>query len=83
MTFSIKYRGNVIKCDVVCFDTIHRMSIDIFAAYCTTDQGYDMWVYSYSRDMLSVFKAEVANTKYSLDIACNHVELVSYNSCTL
>lgn len=75
MNVSIDYRNKVIKCNVIGIYPATVNGITVYSAYCTTDMDKDMWVHSYSETLTEVFKAEICGDSYSLDHACNHVDI--------
>lgn len=45
----------------------------VFGAYCSTNEGIDMWVYSYTEDFNSVYKAEICGAANTLNNANNYI----------
>lgn len=76
-TIKVYYKGRVITCDIINISPL-RDPVSGYAAYCKTTRSEYMWVYSYTEDMNSIFKAEIEGKADSLDTAYNYS---NYNYC--
>ena len=71
----IFYNGVVIYCNILMIEKIYPKMQDgyVFGAYCSTNEGIDMWVYSYTEDFNSVYKAEICGAANTLNNANNYI----------